>query len=215
MQLICRRLGRSAYGDTLQAMQRFTDARRDDTVDELWLTEHAPVFTLGRNAKTAHILDAGSIPQWRSDRGGQVTYHGPGQLVVYTLLDLRRLGIGVRQLVSGIEQSLIDLLADYAIDGCRRDQAPGVYVGGKKIASLGLRIRRHCSYHGLSLNIAMDLAPFSRILPCGQAGLEVTQLSELGVDTGAEALAERLCQHIQRIFGYTELVFTNDEAMHV
>lgn len=176
-----RLLGQRDYTDTLEAMRCFTAGRDADTPDEIWLLEHPPVYTLGVRGGEEDILDAPSIPVIRSDRGGLVTYHGPGQLVVYPLLDLQRLGLGVRKLVDVLEQCVIDVLAQYAIRGERRDGAPGVYVDGRKIASLGLRVRGGCAYHGLSFNVAMDLTPFSGIHPCGMAGLEATQLHDLGV----------------------------------
>ena len=176
-----RRPGRVEYLKAWQDMQAFTDTRQPDTPDELWLTEHPPVFTLGRNGKPDHLLNPADIPVIRVDRGGQVTYHGPGQLLVYCLLDLRRRHLGVQSLVHILEQSVIDLLADHGITGERRHKAPGVYVGSRKLAALGLRVRRGCCFHGLALNVDMDLSPFTRINPCGYAGLEVTQLRDLGI----------------------------------
>ena len=174
-----RRLGRADYAACLVAMQDFTDRRDADTPDELWLVEHPPVFTLGLAGKSEHVLNAGDIPVVRCDRGGQVTYHGPGQVVLYTLLDLKRADIGIKALVTTLEQAVIDLLAPLGLAGERRAGAPGVYVAGAKIAALGLRIRRACCYHGLSLNVAMDLTPFERINPCGYPGLAVTDLRTL------------------------------------
>ena len=173
-------LGRVPYEPTWRAMQQFTDTRGEHTDDELWLLEHQPVFTLGMNGDRAHVLAAGDIPVVQIDRGGQVTYHGPGQLVVYPLIDMRRAGLGVRELVTALERSVIDLAARYAISAECRAKAPGVYVDGRKLASVGLRIRRGGSYHGLALNVNMDLEPFQRINPCGYAGLEMTQLAALG-----------------------------------
>jgi len=177
-------------------MQRFVDERGGETPDEVWFLEHPPVFTLGMNARPEHLLATGDIPVVQIDRGGQVTYHGPGQLVVYPLLDLGRIRLGVRALVEGIERAVVAAVADWGIEAAGRRDAPGVYVGERKLASLGLRIRRGRSYHGLALNVAMDLEPFRRINPCGYAGLEMTQVSELGgpADTGvvADALAPRL-----------------------
>lgn len=177
--LTARRLGRQDYAPTVAAMRDYTEGRTGATPDEVWLLEHPPVYTLGRAALPGHVLDAGAIPVVRTDRGGQVTYHGPGQLVVYPLLDLRRRDLGIKHLVHLLEECVIELLAGYAIEAARRPGAPGVYVAGAKIAALGLRVRRGCSYHGLSLNVDMDLAPFGRINPCGYPGLRVTQLAAL------------------------------------
>jgi lipoyl(octanoyl) transferase len=190
--LLVRELGRREYVPVWQAMQSFTDHRDADTGDELWLVEHPPVFTLGLNAKAEHLLDAGDIPVVQVDRGGQVTYHGPGQIVVYALLDLRRLGLGPRQMVTALERGVIGLLAEQGIAATGRRDAPGVYVDGAKIAALGLRVRRGCCYHGLSLNLAMDLEPFSRINPCGYPGLQVTQLSDLMLVGDRQQLTRRL-----------------------
>ncbi len=177
--LLFKELGRLEYSDAIEAMRLFTDHRQVRTPDELWLLEHEPVFTQGQAGKAEHVLDPRGIPIVQADRGGQVTYHGPGQLVVYCLLDLRRRGLGVRQLVSGIENAIIRLLRDdFGLDAEADPKAPGVYVEGRKIAALGLRVRRGCSYHGLSLNIDADLAPFSLINPCGYAGLTVTSLQQ-------------------------------------
>jgi lipoyl(octanoyl) transferase len=174
-----RRLGLQDYEPVWQQMQQFTAERTADTPDEIWLVEHPPVYTLGLNGKREHILDPQDIPVVQSDRGGQVTYHGPGQLVAYLLLDLKRRNLGIKQLVNHMEQAIIDLLAESGIQAKRRQNAPGVYVNDAKIAALGLRVRRGCCYHGLSLNIDMDLEPFSRINPCGFANLPTTQLSDL------------------------------------
>ena len=176
--VVVRQLGCMAYEPTWHAMQRFTQHRDADTADELWLLEHPRVFTQGQAGKVEHILAAGDIPVVQVDRGGQVTYHGPGQLVAYTLVDVRRAGQGVRDLVTAIENSLIDLLGQYDVLAQAKPDAPGVYVDDKKIASLGLRIRRGCSFHGLALNVDMDLQPFQRINPCGYAGLQMTQLRD-------------------------------------
>jgi lipoyl(octanoyl) transferase len=193
---VLRWLGRVPYEPTWRAMQRFVDERGPDTADEIWFLEHPPVFTLGMNARPEHLLATGDIPVVQIDRGGQVTYHGPGQLVVYPLLDLDRARLGVRALVEGIERAIVATVAQWGIEACGRRDAPGVYVGPRKLASVGLRIRRGCSYHGLALNVAMDLEPFRRINPCGYAGLEMTQLSELGgpgeLGPVADALAPRL-----------------------
>ncbi|MBS0213799.1 MAG: lipoyl(octanoyl) transferase LipB [Proteobacteria bacterium] len=177
---IVRDLGRQPYAPVWRAMQAFTDARDETTTDELWLVEHAPVFTLGQAGRPEHVLAPGDIPVLQVDRGGQVTYHGPGQIVAYPLVDLRRIKFGVRELVTRIEQAVIDVLADWNIHGERRDGAPGVYVAGAKIAALGLRVRRGCSFHGLAFNVAMDLSPFLRINPCGYQGLQVTCVLDLG-----------------------------------
>lgn len=192
LPVIVRRLGRVDYFPTWQAMQTFTARRQDDTPDELWLLEHPPVFTLGQAGRRCHLVAPGEIPVVATDRGGQVTYHGPGQAIAYVLLDLRRRGYGVRELVTRLEQAVIDLLADFGLTGQRREHMPGVYVDGRKIAALGLRIRQGKSYHGLALNVDMDLAPFRRIHPCGYPDLEVTQLSDLGVETDLAAAEERL-----------------------
>ena len=176
--IVVRNLGCVAYEPAWRAMQHFTQIRDADSADELWLLEHPRVFTQGQDGKTEHVLAAGDIPVVQVDRGGQVTYHGPGQLVAYILIDVRRSGQGVRDLVNAMENSLIELLSDYAVAAQARPDAPGVYVADKKIASLGLRIRRGCSFHGLALNVDMDLQPFQRINPCGYAGLQMTQLRD-------------------------------------
>lgn len=195
---ILRWLGRVEYEPTWRAMQRMAEARGAATPDELWFLEHPPVYTLGMNARREHLLATGDIPIVQIDRGGQVTYHGPGQLVVYPLLDLDRAGLGVRALVEGLERAIVATVAEWGIEAAGRRDAPGVYVGGRKLASIGLRIRRAHSYHGLALNVAMDLEPFRRINPCGHAGLEMTQLGELGgptdLGTVADALAPRLLE---------------------
>ncbi|MBA2690304.1 MAG: lipoyl(octanoyl) transferase LipB, partial [Burkholderiales bacterium] len=178
------------------AMQNFTESRGESTGDEIWLLEHSPVFTLGLAGKAEHVLDPGAIPIIRSDRGGQVTYHGPGQLVAYLLLDLHRLGLGVRQLVERMEESVIALLGDYGIAAGRKLRAPGVYVAGAKIAAVALRVKRGASYHGLALNVDMDLEPFSRIDPCGYPGLAVTQIRNLGVRDSIEEIGDRLLKRL-------------------
>jgi lipoyl(octanoyl) transferase len=176
-QLILRHLGEADYQSTLDAMREFTDTRDASTPDELWLLQHPRVFTQGQAGKAEHVLAPGDIPVIQVDRGGQVTYHGPGQWVVYLLVDLRRRKLGVRDLVDLIEQGIVELLGDFGIDAAPKADAPGVYVGGSKIASLGLRIRRGSSYHGLSLNVDMDLEPFGRINPCGYQGLQVVSMA--------------------------------------
>ena len=178
-ELIVRHLGLVDYQPTLEAMRQLTAERNADTPDQIWLLQHPPVFTQGQAGKAEHVLAAGDIPVIQVERGGQVTYHGPGQLVAYLMLDLRRLDLGVRELVTLMEQSLVELLAGYGIEAAPRADAPGVYVGAAKIASLGLRVRRGCSFHGLALNVDMDMEPFSRINPCGYSGLRMVQLSEL------------------------------------
>ena len=189
-----RRLESADYTTTLDAMREYTDRRSGDSPDQLWLLQHPAVFTQGQAGKEEHLLAPGDIPVVQVDRGGQVTYHGPGQWVVYLLIDLRRRGMGVRALVSLIEQSIVSLLAEYGIAAAADPKAPGVYVDGRKIASLGLRVRRGCSYHGLSLNVDMNLEPFQRINPCGHAGLEVVSMATLlpGVTLDMNAIGERL-----------------------
>jgi lipoyl(octanoyl) transferase len=184
-------LGRVDYESTWRAMQRFTDQRDPATADEVWLLEHDPVFTLGMNADRMHVLSPGDIPVIQIDRGGEVTYHGPGQLVVYPLIDVRRSGLGVRDLVTALERSVVSHLAAVGVSGECRPEAPGVYVSGRKIASVGLRIRRHGSYHGLAFNVHMDLEPFGRINPCGYPGLEMTQLCEFRSDANVANVAAR------------------------
>ncbi|MEJ2060383.1 MAG: lipoyl(octanoyl) transferase LipB [Gammaproteobacteria bacterium] len=191
-------LGLCDYEPTWHAMRDFTERRTPETADALWVVEHPPVFTLGLNGRPEHVLAPGDIPVVQVDRGGQVTYHGPGQVVVYVLLDLKRRGLGVRALVTLLEQSVIELLAEQGVDAAARADAPGVYVDGAKIAALGLRIRRGCSYHGLSFNVDMDLEPFSRINPCGYEGLPVTQLRDLGVRLDWQTAADALVRILQR-----------------
>lgn len=187
-----RRLGRVDYLTTLDQMRSMTFARNDDTIDEIWLLEHPPVYTAGLNARPEHFAKHSSIPLIECDRGGQVTYHGPGQLIAYCLFDITRLGIGVRQMVDAMEQALIELLSGLGIAAHRVVGAPGVYVEQRKIAALGLRIRRGRSYHGLNLNVDMDLAPFEEIDPCGYRGLEVTQLRDFGITARIDKLGEAL-----------------------
>ncbi len=196
--MVVRRLGLQAYEPTWRSMQRFTDERGPHTPDEVWLLEHPPVFTLGMNADPAHVLGAGDIPVVHIDRGGQVTYHGPGQLVVYPLLDLRRAHLGVRDLVTALERSVIDYAAVLGIVAESRRSAPGVYVEGRKLASVGIRIRRGASYHGVALNVCNDLEPFGRINPCGYAGLEMTRLADLAAVDSVNAVAQGLLPHLLR-----------------
>jgi len=188
-ELVLRELGLVDYAATLESMRQFTDTRDANSPDELWLLQHPGVYTQGQAGKAEHVLCPGDIPVIQVDRGGQVTYHGPGQWVIYLMVDLRRHQLGVRDLVDLIEHSLVQLLADYGIDSAARPDAPGVYVAAAKIAALGLRVRRGCSYHGLSLNVDMDLEPFGRINPCGYEGLQVTSMASLLPDTALETSA--------------------------
>ena len=210
-------LGRREYEPVWRAMQARTDARDEATPDALWLVEHPPVFTLGQAGKPEHVLAPGDIPVLKVDRGGQVTYHGPGQLVAYPLFDIRRLGIGVRDYVCRIEQALIDTLAGWNIAAARREGAPGVYVDGAKIAALGIRVRRGCTFHGLAFNIDMDLEPFRRINPCGYAGLAVTSVVECGGPADPRTARTALVAAIARQFGLVvvetgETGFATDDA---
>ena len=192
-----RKLGRTQYEAVWRAMQEYTARRGVDGIDQIWTTEHDPVYTLGIAGREAHLPRiANGIPVIRTDRGGQITYHGPGQIVVYLLLDLRRNGLSVRSLVRAMEQAVIDLLAGYGIAGERRSDAPGVYVGGAKVAAVGLRVRNGCCYHGLAFNADMDLSPFHAIDPCGYPGLAVTQARELGIADSVERLGEQLVEHL-------------------
>ncbi len=195
-EALVRRLGRVEYEPTWQAMQDFTAGRNESTPDEIWLCEHPPVFTLGLAGKREHLLRDVGIPVVKIDRGGQITYHGPGQIVAYLLLDLRRRKLGVRELVTRMEQALIDLLAEYDVEAQRLAGAPGVYVGGAKIGALGLRVKNGCCYHGLALNVDMDLSPFSAINPCGYEGMPVTQLRELRPGVDLPSVSERLLVHL-------------------
>jgi len=201
-----RHLGKQDYESVWHAMQHYTDTRDSESHDELWIVEHPPVFTQGQAGKSEHILNAGDIPVIQVDRGGQVTYHGPGQLVVYPLLDIKRSKVGVRQLVTHIEQSIVDMLAKYDINAYAKADAPGVYVDERKIASLGLRIRKGCSFHGLALNVDMDLAPFRRINPCGYAGLEMVQCKALGGPQTVIEAGEQLTITFSQLLGYQHLV---------
>lgn len=194
-------LGRTQYLDVFAAMREFTEARSAATPDEIWLTEHEPVFTQGQAGKPEHVLVRGDIPIVQTDRGGQVTYHGPGQIVGYLLFDIRRMGLNVRGLVSGIEESVVRVLARCGIEGKPRPDAPGVYVGRAKVAALGLRVRRGCSYHGLSLNVQMDLTPFAMINPCGMADIDVTQIADLGGPAEISAVKPLLLEALAEVYG--------------
>ncbi len=198
MNLQVKNLGRVEYEPTWQAMLAFTVARTADTADEIWIVEHPPVFTLGQAGKPEHLLTDIGIPMVKIDRGGQITYHGPGQVVIYLLLDLHRMQIKVRELVTAIEQAVIDFLAPYGVDAQRLAGAPGVYVGDAKIAALGLKIKNGCSYHGLSLNVDMDLYPFTAINPCGYAGLKVVQTKDFNIPLTANQAGEQLTQYLLR-----------------
>lgn len=202
-ELTVRHLGVVDYLPTLEAMRRLTDERDAQTPDEIWLLQHPRVFTQGQAGKPEHLLMPGDIPVVQVDRGGQVTYHGPGQLVAYLMLDLRRLGLGVRELVTAMEQSLVDVLATYGVAAAPKADAPGVYVGGDKIASLGLRVRRGCSFHGLALNVDMDMSPFGRINPCGYVGLKMVQLKDVLAEPPVfDEVAQRLEQALRQRLGY-------------
>jgi lipoyl(octanoyl) transferase len=204
LQLIVRDLGMQDYEPVWHEMQRFTAERDNTTPDELWIIEHSPVFTMGLNGKEKHLLNTGTIPVINIDRGGQVTYHGPGQLVIYTLLDLGRLNIGVKQFVAIMEMSIIDLLKQFGIHAQGKENAPGVYVNDAKIAALGLRIKKNKSYHGLSLNLNMDLTPFQFINPCGYAGMAVTQLKDLKPGLDQSTVKSDLIAHLSRLLGYND-----------
>ena len=203
-RLVVRRLGLADYEPVWHAMQEFTNQRDADSLDELWLVQHPPVFTQGQAGKAEHVLAPGDIPVIQVDRGGQVTYHGPGQIVAYPLVDLKRLGIGVREFVHRIEESIIRVLAQYGVQGERIEGAPGIYVGGDKIASLGLRVRRGCTFHGLAFNIEMDLEPFQRINPCGFQGLRVIRLSDLAKLEFSD-VENHLVEEFMKQLGYSEL----------
>lgn len=211
--LLVRQLGQRDWQPISDAMHHFTDQRDSNTADEIWLVEHHPVFTQGQAGKAEHLLMPGDIPVVQSDRGGQVTYHGPGQQVMYVLIDVKRRKMGVRELVTALEETVIATLADYDISARARPDAPGVYVGDDKICSLGLRIRKGCSFHGLALNVAMDLAPFLRINPCGYAGMQMTQLSQLQPGVTPADVRPRLVQHFARLTGFTQLEWQSDAAV--
>lgn len=202
-ELVVRHLGLVEYQPTLEAMRQLTRERDEQSPDEIWLLQHPQVFTQGQAGKAEHLLAPGDIPVVQVERGGQVTYHGPGQLVAYLMLDLRRLDLGVRELVTAMEQSLVDLLASYGIEAAPKADAPGVYVAGDKIASLGLRVSRGCSFHGLALNVDMDMAPFQRINPCGYAGLKMVQMCDLlQAPPAFDEVAQRLEQSLRGRLGY-------------
>ncbi|OXX72393.1 lipoyl(octanoyl) transferase LipB [Vibrio sp. V03_P4A6T147] len=211
--LVVKRLGRQEYLPVWEAMHEFTDTRTESTQDQVWLVEHQPVFTQGQAGKAEHLLNTGDIPVVQSDRGGQVTYHGPGQLVAYFLIDLRRKKLGVRELVTKIEQIVINTLQAYRIDSVAKSDAPGVYVKGKKICSLGLRIRKGCSFHGLALNVNMDLSPFLRINPCGYQGLEMAQVSELGGPTELQTVEKQLIIELVNILAYEQVEFSTEAPL--
>lgn len=200
-QIVIRNFGLQDYEPVWRAMQDFTDQRSADTADEIWFCDHKPVYTLGVNAAREHLLAPGEIPVVQIDRGGQVTYHGPGQLMIYPLLDIRRAGVGVRALVTALEQSVVDLAAEFGITAASRCDAPGVYVAGVKLASIGLRIRRGASFHGMALNVDVDLEPFSRINPCGFENLEITDLNRLGAECDMSTARDRLLPLLLRHVG--------------
>ena len=203
---VIRHLGRTEFETTWRAMQDFTTNRSAETPDEIWLTEHNPVYTLGLNRKDVRMPSRDDIPVVNADRGGKITYHGPGQTIIYLLIDLKRKGINVRQLVSSMENSVVKLLAEANIHGLARADAPGVYVRDKKIASVGLRLKKECCYHGISLNVDMDLAPFSAIDPCGYRGLEVTQLRDLAIYLSQAEAAEKLLKYLTKELGYSDFI---------
>ena len=209
LPLTIRMLGRQAYQPVWQAMKTFTETRNETTIDELWFVEHDPVFTQGQAGKAEHVLNPGTIPVVQVDRGGQVTYHGPGQLVVYLLLDVKRSQKGPRAIVSGIEQAIINVLQAYGVEACARPEAPGVYVRDAKIAALGLRFRKQRSYHGLSFNLDMDLEPFGRINPCGYEGLEVTQLADYVEHLDQQDVTGKLLFSLMEVLGYSRIEKTD------
>ncbi|ODY13541.1 octanoyltransferase [Vibrio parahaemolyticus] len=209
-QLVVKRLGRQDYEPVWKAMHEFTDQRTEETPDEVWLVEHNPVFTQGQAGKAEHLINTGDIPVVQSDRGGQVTYHGPGQLVAYFLINLRRKKLGVRDLVTTIENLVINTLKAYNIDSAARPDAPGVYVDGKKICSLGLRIRKGCSFHGLALNVNMDLTPFLRINPCGYAGMEMVQVSQFNGPSDVETVEKQLVEELVTLLDYERVEFSTE-----
>ena len=211
-KLNIRWLGRQDYHHCWEAMRTYTLERCEATSDEIWLCEHHPVYTQGQNGKPEHLLNPGQIPVVQTDRGGQITYHGPGQLMIYTLMDIKRLDMNVRGFVTALEQSIIDLLARYNIQAAAKREAPGVYVGDKKICSIGLRIRKGCSYHGIAFNVAMDLAPFSGINPCGYKTLQMTQFSELGGLTNLKQTGQELVHYFIKNLMYTQANFIVEDT---
>lgn len=208
--VIIRTLGLQHYIECWNAMQHFTGQRDENTPDEIWFLEHPPVFTQGQNGKPEHLLHSGNIPVIKTDRGGQITYHGPGQLVAYTLVDLKRKKLNIREIVTLLEKSVIDLLAEYQTEATARREAPGIYIGNKKICSVGLRIRRGCSYHGLALNVAMDLGPFKQINPCGSQGLEMTQFSVIQPAIDIKTVEKKLAEYLTKNLGYTNRTMTSE-----
>lgn len=208
--LLVKTLGQQPYEPVWQAMQSFTEQRTSETLDEIWLLEHDPVFTLGRNAKKEHILNAGDIPIIEIDRGGQVTYHGPGQLIVYLMIDIKRRALGVRKLVTLIEQSIISTLNEYQLNARAKQQAPGVYIGDAKIAALGLRIKKGCSFHGLSLNLSMNLTPFKQINPCGYKELEVVQLSDYIEDVELSKVQQQVIFYLSKNLAYKKVIVKDE-----
>jgi len=209
-KVLIRQFGLQEYTGAYEAMVDFTNRRTPATADEIWCLEHGPVFTLGLAGRTEHLLDPGAIPVHKVDRGGQVTYHGPGQLVVYLLLDLKRLGISIRKYVNLLEQTVIDFLATFDLDAQRRRGMPGVYLDDSKIASLGVRVRKGCCYHGLALNVRMDLSPFRRINPCGYPGLEVTQLADLHIDLTVSETVDKFLPCLMNQFPYDEVEISDE-----
>lgn len=207
-----RWLGQQDYLACWRAMQQFTTQRNEDTIDEIWLLEHYPVFTQGQNGKAEHILNPGDIPIMQTDRGGQVTYHGPGQLMVYTLIDLKRKQMTIRQFVTLLEESIIHLLAEYKINAYAKREAPGVYIDEKKIGSIGLRVRRGCAYHGIAFNVSLNLEPFTRINPCGFKKLQMTQFSALGGPSETLQTGRKLVNYLMQSLEYTTANFINEHA---
>lgn len=212
-QLQVRCLGRRDYAAVFRLMCDYTEDRNPLSDDAIWIVEHPAVFTLGQAGRLEHVLDPGDIPVVQSDRGGQVTYHGPGQVVVYTLIDLRRMRLGVRPFVEILERSVIEFLADYGISAAGRRDAPGVYVGARKIAALGLRVRRGCTYHGLALNVDLDTAPFARINPCGYAGLEIARLADFGIGLDVWSAGRLVSERLAGLLGYTAASINFDDGI--